>query len=82
MCAATVVSSVLCVGLHCCAERLCFITNRMFGPLKRDLGGSEVRDSEEVKTAFGEWMQVLEPDLFWVRICKFVPSRDKHVNMQ
>jgi hypothetical protein len=54
----------------------------MFGPLKQDLGGSEVHDSEEVKTAFGEWMQMLEPDLFWVRICKFVPSRDKCINVQ
>jgi len=40
----------------------------MVGPLKRHSGGSEVRDGEEVKTAFGEWMQMLEPDFFWGRI--------------
>ena len=53
------VSIVLCVGLHCRAERLCLVANHMVGPLKRHSGGSEVRDGEEVKTAFGEWMQML-----------------------
>jgi hypothetical protein len=76
------VSSVLCMGLHFCAERLCLVTNRMFGPLKRHLGGSKVDDSEEVKTAFGEWMQMLDPDFFWVRICKFIPSQEKCIDMQ
>jgi hypothetical protein len=41
----------------------------MFGPSKQHLGGSEVRNGEEVKMAFGDWMQILEPDLFCVGIC-------------
>jgi hypothetical protein len=32
--------------------------NHMFGPLKQHLGGSEVQSGEEVKTAFGEWIQM------------------------
>jgi hypothetical protein len=52
----------------------------MFGPSKQHLGGSEVHNSEEAKMAFGDWMQILEPDLFWVRISKFVPSLDRSIN--
>lgn len=52
----------------------------MFGPSKQRSGGSEVQNGEEVKMVFDDWVQMLEPDLFRVRICKFMPSLDKRIN--
>ena len=52
------------------------MTDCLFGPLKKHLGGL-IRDShEEVEMAIREWLQMKKPDFYCFGIFKLVPRWD------
>jgi hypothetical protein len=67
-------SNNCCLGLHLAADRL-------FGPLKQNLGGSQLHSNEEVEMAFRERFRMHEADFYGNGICERTLRGEKCVSV-